>query len=118
MYPYYTGYVADMKLHSDDIAAIQSLYGNVLEFVCFFLCFFFPCSCSYFLPPSSCFATVALLLDHTYYPQGKDVLNNEFLGITNCFLYPSVSIQEKNLDTTKPGYIATTFTSLLGIRLD
>ena len=28
MYPYYTGYVADMKLQEDDIAAIQSLYGN------------------------------------------------------------------------------------------
>lgn len=29
MYPYYTGYVAGMQLHSDDIAAIQSLYGNI-----------------------------------------------------------------------------------------
>lgn len=28
MYPYYTGYVPDMKLHSDDIAGIQSLYGS------------------------------------------------------------------------------------------
>lgn len=28
MYPYYTGYVAGMQLHSDDIAAIQSLYGS------------------------------------------------------------------------------------------
>lgn len=28
MYPYYTGYVEGMKLHSDDIAAIQSLYGE------------------------------------------------------------------------------------------
>lgn len=28
MYPYYTGYVADMKLQEDDIAAIQSLYGR------------------------------------------------------------------------------------------
>lgn len=27
MYPYYTGYVPDMELHSDDIAGIQSLYG-------------------------------------------------------------------------------------------
>ena len=36
MYPYYTGYVEGMELHSDDIAAIQSLYGNVLEFVCLF----------------------------------------------------------------------------------
>ena len=29
MYPYYTGYVPNLKLHSDDIAAIRSLYGNV-----------------------------------------------------------------------------------------
>lgn len=28
MYPYYTGYVPDMKLHSDDIAGIQYLYGS------------------------------------------------------------------------------------------
>ncbi|KAL9970696.1 hypothetical protein ACROYT_G023108 [Oculina patagonica] len=28
MYPYYTGYVPDMQLHSDDIAGIQSLYGS------------------------------------------------------------------------------------------
>lgn len=28
MYPYYTGYVADMRLHSDDIAGIRSLYGR------------------------------------------------------------------------------------------
>ena len=28
MYPYYTGYVPDMKLHSDDIAGIQYLYGE------------------------------------------------------------------------------------------
>lgn len=28
MYPYYTGYVPDMKLHSDDIAGIQYLYGT------------------------------------------------------------------------------------------
>ena len=28
MYPYYTGYVPDMKLHSDDIAGIQYLYGK------------------------------------------------------------------------------------------
>ena len=28
MYPYYTGYVPDMELHSDDIAGIQSLYGK------------------------------------------------------------------------------------------
>ena len=27
MYPYYTGYVPNMQLHSDDIAGIQSLYG-------------------------------------------------------------------------------------------
>ena len=39
MYPYYTGYVEGMELHSDDIAAIQYLYGNVLEFVCLFVCF-------------------------------------------------------------------------------
>ena len=29
MYPYYTGYVPDMKLHSDDIAGIQYLYGKI-----------------------------------------------------------------------------------------
>ena len=28
MYPYYTGYVPNMELHSDDIAGIQSLYGK------------------------------------------------------------------------------------------
>ena len=28
MYPYYTGYVPDLKLHSDDIAGIQYLYGK------------------------------------------------------------------------------------------
>ncbi|KAM7433598.1 the peptidase M10A [Porites harrisoni] len=28
MYPYYTGYVPNMQLHSDDIAGIQSLYGE------------------------------------------------------------------------------------------
>ncbi|XP_066028551.1 hatching enzyme [Pocillopora verrucosa] len=27
MYPYYTGYVPNMQLHSDDIAGIQYLYG-------------------------------------------------------------------------------------------
>ena len=115
MYPYYTGYVEGMELHSDDIAAIQSLYGNVLEFVCLFVLEFSPpCSCSYFLPPPSCLATVVLLLDHTCYPHGKDVPNNEFLGITNGFLYPSVSIKEKNLDITQPGYIANTFANTLG----
>ena len=118
-YPYYTGYVEGMELHSDDIAAIQYLYGNVLEFVCLFVCVFFPpCSCSYFLPLPSCLATVVLLLDHTWYPRGKDVPNNESLDITNSFLYPSVSIKEKNLDITKHGYIAKTLASLLGIRLD
>ena len=118
MYPYYTGYVEGMELHSDDIAAIQYLYGNVLEFVCLFVCFFLPCSCSYFLRLPSCLATVVLLLDHTWYPRGKDVPNNESLDITNSFLYPSVSIKEKNLDITKHGYIAKTFASLLGVRLD
>ena len=43
---------------------------------------------------------------------------NESLHIKNSFLYPSVSIKEKNLDITKHGYIAKTFASLLGIRLD
>lgn len=28
MYPYYTGYVANMRLHSDDINGIRSLYGS------------------------------------------------------------------------------------------
>lgn len=28
MYPFYTGYVPDMELHSDDIAGIQYLYGT------------------------------------------------------------------------------------------
>lgn len=28
MYPYYKGYVPDIKLHSDDIAGIQYLYGK------------------------------------------------------------------------------------------
>ena len=115
MYPYYTGYVEGMKLHSDDIAAIQSLYGNVLEFVGLFVFVFFPCSCSCFLPQPSCLATAVLLLDHTCYPQGKEP-NNEFLGITNGFLYPSVSIKGKNLHIRKAGYIANTFASLLGIR--
>ena len=31
MYPYYTGYVAGMQLHSDDIAGIRSLYGKVIQ---------------------------------------------------------------------------------------
>ena len=88
-------------------------YWNL--FVCLFVLEFFPpCSCSYFLPPPSCLATVVLLLDHTCYPHGKDVPNNEFLGITNGFLYPSVSIKEKNLDITQPGYIANTFANTLG----
>ena len=33
MYPYYTGYVPDMKLHYDDINGIQSLYGKCFNFV-------------------------------------------------------------------------------------
>ena len=116
MYPYYTGYVEGMKLHSDDIAAIQSLYGNVLEFVGLFVFVFFLALVLVFLPQPSCLATAVLLLDHTCYPQGKDVPNNEFLGITNGFLYPSVSIKGKNLHIRKAGYIANTFASLLGIR--
>ena len=31
MYPYYTGYVANMRLHSDDINGIRSLYGKKLR---------------------------------------------------------------------------------------
>ncbi|KAL9978987.1 hypothetical protein ACROYT_G016576 [Oculina patagonica] len=31
MYPYYTGYVPNMQLHSDDIAGIQSLYGAEVQ---------------------------------------------------------------------------------------
>ena len=88
------------------------MYWSLL--VCLFLCFF-PCSCSCFLPQPSCLATAVLLLDHTCYPQGKEP-NNEFLGITNGFLYPSVSIKGKNLHIRKAGYIANTFASLLGIR--
>lgn len=32
MYPYYTGYVANMRLHSDDIAGIRYLYGMLHRF--------------------------------------------------------------------------------------
>ena len=32
MYPYYTGYVPNMRLHSDDIAGIQYLYGMLHKF--------------------------------------------------------------------------------------
>ena len=88
------------------------MYWSLL--VCLFLCFF-PCSWSCFLPQPSCLATAVLLLDHTCYPQGKEP-NNEFLGIINGFLYPSVSIKGKNLHIRKAGYIANTFASLLGIR--
>lgn len=28
MFPFYQGYIPDMKLHPDDIAAIQALYGK------------------------------------------------------------------------------------------
>lgn len=28
MFPFYKGYIPDMKLHPDDIAAIQALYGK------------------------------------------------------------------------------------------
>ena len=31
MYPYYTGYVPDLQLHSDDIAGIQFLYGKAIN---------------------------------------------------------------------------------------
>ncbi|XP_068697774.1 hatching enzyme-like [Montipora foliosa] len=31
MYPYYTGYVPNMRLHSADIEAIRSLYGNIIH---------------------------------------------------------------------------------------
>ena len=44
MYPYYTGYVANMRLHSDDINGIRSLYGTVFFWLLFLLyrvCFFF-----------------------------------------------------------------------------
>ena len=83
-------------------------------FVCFFYCFFPLALVHNFYHYLHAFLRQ---LFH-YYPQGKDVPNNEFLDITNGFLYPSVSIKEKNLDITKPGYIANTFASLLGIRLD
>ena len=32
MYPYYTGYVPNMRLHSDDIAGIRYLYGMFHNF--------------------------------------------------------------------------------------
>lgn len=32
MYPYYTGYVANMRLHSDDINGIRYLYGRKWEY--------------------------------------------------------------------------------------
>ena len=67
MYPYYTGYVEGMKLHSDDIAAIQSLYGNVLEFVCLFVFFFslllFMFFTTTFMPCDSCSIIRVLLVN-------------------------------------------------------
>ena len=98
MYPYYTGYVEGMKLHSDDIAAIQSLYGNVLEFVCLFVFVFF-------------FSLLLFLFfTTTFMPCDSCSIIRPYI------LYPSVSIKGKNIHIRKTGYIANTFASLLGIR--